>query len=132
MWGFHLILDVGGCDVDAMKSESTIRAFLDELLERTKMNPLGEPIFKFIPPTPETLEKRIDGFSVVQVITTSSVVMHFVDSERAIFVDFFSCKKFDQEEVAEIVEKYFKYTSSKRFYIERDILTPEDAINAQY
>jgi hypothetical protein len=58
--------------------------------------------------------------------------MHFVDCERAIFVDFFSCKKFDQEEVAEIVEKYFKYTSSKRFYIERDILTPEDAINAQY
>ena len=132
MWGFHLIADVGGCCVESMKSQEHIQLFLVELLEKTKMNALGDPIFKYIPPTPEAIEKEIDGFSVVQIITTSSVVMHFVDSRSAIFIDFFSCKLFDIEEVKEIIKKYFNYTSIKTKYMERDIMEQDDGVDLQY
>jgi S-adenosylmethionine/arginine decarboxylase-like enzyme len=87
------------------------------------MKALGPPIFKYVEPTTETINKAIDGFSVVQVIVTSSITMHFVDSTKMIFFDFFSCKKFDKKKVTKLLLKYFSYKVIEEHYLTRDTIT---------
>ena len=122
-WGYHYIANIGGCEVSSMQSKKHIRNFLKELLDTTDMKALGPPIFKYVEPTAETINKAIDGFSVVQVIVTSSVTMHFVDSTKMIFFDFFSCKKFDKKKVMKLLLKYFSYKVIEEHYLARDTIT---------
>jgi S-adenosylmethionine/arginine decarboxylase-like enzyme len=122
-WGYHYIANIGGCEVSSMQSKKHIRNFLKELLNTTDMKALGPPIFKYVAPTKETINKAIDGFSVVQVIVTSSVTMHFVDSTKMIFFDFFSCKKFDKKKVTKLLLKYFSYKVIEEHYLTRDTIT---------
>jgi S-adenosylmethionine/arginine decarboxylase-like enzyme len=121
-WGYHFIANIAGCDVKSMQSRPHIKSFLKELLEKTGMNALGAPIFKYIEPTQESINKAIDGFSVVQIITTSSVTMHFVDSKNMIFFDFFSCKKFDRKLVKGLLRKHFGYSEIDEHYLERKLV----------
>lgn len=122
MWGFHLIIDVGGCNVAKMNSKENIKQCITELVEKTNMKALGEPIFKYFEPTDEIIENKIDGYTVVQIISTSSIVMHFVNSENTIFIDFFSCKNFNEYEIENIILKYFDAKVSKKRFIHRDII----------
>lgn len=122
-WGFHFIVDAGNCDVDTIKNKSHIKEFIKKLLIKTKMNPIGPPIFKYVKPTPQTIKNEIDGYSVVQIIVTSSVTIHFVNSTKMMFLDFFSCKKFKQEDVLELIKEYFNPGIFKTTYINRNTLT---------
>lgn len=121
-WGYHLIMDIGECNVEKISNKENITKCIHHLIKKTKMHALGDPVFKTVLATPQMLKKHIDGISVVQFIETSSITMHFVNSERAGFIDFFSCKEFKPEDVQEILVRHFDPHKIKIRYITRDIL----------
>ena len=103
-WGQHLVLDLGGCDREAITSADTIRAFSAALVEAIDMTAYGDPIIEhFATHSPEAA-----GFSLVQLIETSNICGHFSDLTGDAYLDVFSCKPFSNEIALGVCEKFFK------------------------
>lgn len=101
-WGYHLVLNAGSCNKEAVMSAGTIYDFCKELVERIDMVAFGEPqIVKF-----GTGNKA--GYTLVQLIETSNICAHFCDDTGDMYLDVFSCKPYSVNIVIELVEKYFR------------------------
>jgi S-adenosylmethionine/arginine decarboxylase-like enzyme len=113
-WGYHLIINLGECDLDSIADSDNHRAFLKELVERIDMKAYGEPIVEHF----ATHDADKAGFSIVQLIETSNICGHFVDKDGSGFLDIFSCKPFDPKEAIAVIQKYY----SPRFVSDQMIL----------
>lgn len=116
-WGYHLMLDCTGCDKDAIKSEEHIRNFFTKLLQVADMKKLGEPKFENLQEGEDT---QLFGISAVQLIHTSSITCHFVDSTGEVYFDLFSCKTFDPHAVVECFREFFAPVTVHPTYLIRD------------
>ena len=47
------------------------------------------------------------GLTAIQIIVTSTIVAHFIDSTGDLYLDVFSCRKFDSYEVTRTVDEFF-------------------------
>ena len=52
--------------------------------------------------------KEIAGYSLAQLIETSSVTGHFVDATGEVYLDIFSCSAFDESVALNVVESYLQ------------------------
>ena len=112
-WGYHLIINAGNCNREAVMSAGTIYDFCKELVERIDMVAFGEPqIVKF-----GTGNKA--GYTLVQLIETSNICAHFCDDSGDAYLDVFSCKPYDTQIVLELVDKYFLPEKINHTYLER-------------
>ena len=100
-----------------MKNKEHIQLFVNEVLEKTDMNPMGPTIFEYADYTDDHAD--VAGYTVVQVIITSCLVMHFAEKSKAIYFDFFSCKPYDKEVVKAIATNYFKCEDMSEMYLTR-------------
>ena len=114
-WGYHLILDCGGCDAKLMSDYDNVDKWIRKLVDDIDMQPIGEPRIEYT--AAEFPDKA--GFTVVQVIVTSSIVAHFVDGLGQIYLDVFSCKQFDTKVVEDSVRKNFGATKIRSYYLTR-------------
>jgi len=114
-WGYHLILDCSNCDQTLMSDYNNVNKWIKQLVRDIDMQPIGEPHIEY------TAENLIDkaGFTVIQIIVTSSIVAHFVDSLGHIYLDVFSCKQFDLETVKQSVKNAFACDSYKEYFLAR-------------
>lgn len=102
-WGKHLILDVANGDIEAVRSKEVIQNFVNELVVKIDMIAFGPTwIERFA-----THDETKSGISFVQMIETSNITGHFVDKDGSFYLDIFSCKDFDENDVLDLVEKYF-------------------------
>lgn len=113
-WGYHLILDCKGCDLASINSKPHIAEFIKTLIKRVDMVAHGDPQIEFLLPGTTN-----EGFSVLQMITTSNITAHFVNSTQEGYIDLFSCKQFNQTVAIETVKEYFLPGSIKVNYLER-------------
>lgn len=114
-WGYHLILDISGCDIDKVTSAENISTFAKVLVDKIEMIAFGEPIVvHFAEHKPE-----VAGYTLVQLIQTSSITGHFVDCNGQGYLDIFSCKTFSIDTVKEIVTEFFNPESMKVTYLTR-------------
>ena len=97
------MLDCAECDQEKIKSKDNIYKFVKTLVHRIDMVAHGEPIIEFL--CPGDLSK--EGYSLMQLITTSSITGHFIDYDRHIYLDVFSCKEYDINTVKSTVEEFF-------------------------
>ena len=114
-WGYHLILDCGGCDPVKMADYSNVDQWIRGLVRDIDMQPIGEPHIEYT--AAEYPDKA--GFTVVQIIVTSSIVAHFVDDLGQIYLDVFSCKQFDHTVVEASMKKRFGMKHARKYYITR-------------
>ena len=123
-FGWECIIDADGCDLQSIKSLTNIQAFIDELIIVTKMNKMGDLHSHYLEDTPEHRAKGIVGWSICQFIVTSSIVMHLCEdldnNNGTLYLNFFSCKSFNQSDVVDLVIKYFKPSHMTRRMIDRD------------
>ena len=113
-WGEHLILDCAGGN-DGVKDYYTIREFIKELVPAIDMIAYGEPqIAHFAEHDPTKA-----GYTLVQLIETSSITAHFVDSNGDFYLDIFSCKAVPVEVAIATVEKYFAPKTIKKTFLTR-------------
>ena len=112
-WGYHLILD---CKAGRkIKNKDDIGLFVTKLVDEIDMISYGEPIIEHF----ATHNEDKAGFSLVQLIETSSIKCHFVDKNADINLDIFSCKEYDIQKVIEFVNHYFEPKSIKQTYLLR-------------
>jgi len=114
-FGYHLMLDCNGCDIEAMKSYDVCYGFIKELVPAIDMIAAGEPIIEYLlPDDPKA------GYSIMQLITTSSITAHLMELDGTAYFDVFSCKEYDIETAKQIVVKYFNPKNMRVNYITRD------------
>lgn len=113
-WGYHLILDCGGCN-DGISSKENITLFTKELVRRIDMKAWGEPIVEHF----ATHDPGKSGYSMLQLIETSNLAAHFVDRDKTAYFDIFSCKPFSNDTVIETVREFFGAETVKVTYLTR-------------
>lgn len=107
------MLDCSGCNSNVSDRDS-IYNFNQELIERIDMVQEGEPIIKhLLPGDPK------QGYSLMQLITTSNICAHFMDHGGTAYIDIFSCKEFNIEDAKSVVSKYFEPAKMRVMYVIR-------------
>ena len=53
-------------------------------------------------------DEHTGGYTLVQLIQTSSITAHFVDNVNDVYLDVFSCADFDPAVAAAIFRRFFK------------------------
>ena len=113
-WGYHLILDCSGCDPENIRDPILLDKWIRKLVADIDMKAHGEPVITFNGEPPYH-----SGYTVVQVITTSSIVAHFIDNPPSCYLDVFSCKPFDFETVKSSMTETFGVAKMRQYYITR-------------
>ena len=120
MWGKHAIIDAAGCDYESIRNIKWIEEFVDELISLTGMKKWGKLYAMYLAPDADNTLNDTAGWSVVQLITTSNITIHFAETSKCMYLDFFSCKDFNNDVVVRLIGKYFSPKSIKTKFLERD------------
>jgi S-adenosylmethionine/arginine decarboxylase-like enzyme len=115
-WGYHLMLDCAGCKVeDGIGSKEAIYAFIKELVVEIDMTAYGEPTIEYLLPGDPK-----QGYSLMQLITTSNICGHFCELDGTAYLDIFSCKPYEQQTAIDVVNKYFDPKKMRVNFLTRD------------
>lgn len=111
-WGYHLMLDCSGCQ--NIDSRENIYQFVKELVKRIDMTAHGEPVIEYLLPGDPK-----QGYSLMQLITTSNICGHFMELDGTAYFDVFSCKEFDIETAKAVVTEFFQPSRMRVNFITR-------------
>lgn len=105
-WGQLAVIDLYGCDIKKFNLRD-MKFFILELCKKIKMKPRGKPLVK------KFGKGKLEGYSLMQFIETSSITLHSDSFDRRMFVDVFSCKKFNPDVAREFSREFFGAGSAK-------------------
>lgn len=111
-WGYHLILDCSGCS--SITDKSHIENFVQDTVRSIGMVTHGDPQIEYLLPGTDN-----EGYSVLQMITTSNLTAHFVTKSNSAYIDVFSCKEFDTNIVKQKVDDYFAPNNISIHFLKR-------------
>jgi S-adenosylmethionine/arginine decarboxylase-like enzyme len=94
------MLDCSGCE--QIHCKDNIYNFVKDLVDKIDMVAHGEPVIEYLLPGDPK-----QGYSLMQLITTSNICGHFMELDGTAYFDIFSCKKFDLLTAQNVVTKYF-------------------------
>ena len=112
-FGVVLMIDDDDCEGN-ISSKDHIQSFIDKLVETMGMQKKGETIFEWFEYNDYNIERDIVGYSVVQIISLSSITMHINEISRTIYLDVFTCGNLDDTEVALLFSDFFKPRKMKK------------------
>lgn len=102
VWGIASAIDIYNCNPMKIRDADEIRRFVVELCELIEMKRFGETqVVHF------GEDERVAGFSMTQLIETSLISAHFANQTNATYLDVFSCKAYDPEEVRAFSQNFF-------------------------
>lgn len=100
-YGKHLIASCRQC-AKTVKDKDVVSRVLHRLALDIDMKPFGQPIV-------ERFGEGIEvGLSGVQLIETSAITVHTNDMACDLYLDVFSCKWFDEQQVLDWLETHFQ------------------------
>jgi len=102
-FGMELVLDLEGCDPAAIRSRDKLAEYARELCRVIDMKAYGEPLLVRF----GLAEAKTAGYSLVQLIETSSITGHFSEAWNKAYLNIFSCREFDAEQAAAFTMKFF-------------------------
>jgi len=115
-FGWSLALDLYGCAEDRLVNSSQLAAYVTQLCSDVlHMRRYGDPIIEWF----GEANVKTAGYSLVQLIETSSVVGHFSPSRRSAHLDVFSCSEFSVGNVTDFSREWFRATSNASSYVVR-------------
>jgi len=101
-FGWELNLDLYGCNPEILKSGRLIKKYVVELCKHLGIKRWGPLTLKHFG------DAHLQGYSFMQLIEASSVIGHFCEAYNTIYIDIFSCKKYDVKKIRDFTAKYFK------------------------
>ncbi|OHA65159.1 MAG: hypothetical protein A3D64_02580 [Candidatus Wildermuthbacteria bacterium RIFCSPHIGHO2_02_FULL_49_9] len=103
LYGKELLLTLIDCNPETLRSKQKIVAFTKQMCGVIGMKPYGKPfVARF------GLGKDFTaGYSLAQLIETSSITGHFSELWNRVYLDVFSCKEYDEKKAAAFAKKYF-------------------------
>ena len=98
IYGYELVMDLYGCEKKVLGSKSKLWEYADKLCRIIKMKKYGKTLLPYFG------EKKAytKGYSLVQLIETSSITGHFSELWERAYINIFSCRKFDHIRAREI------------------------------
>lgn len=104
-FGQEVILNLYDCNLKKISSGEEIKKFVIELCDNViHMKRFGEPLIPhFGHENPVT-----SGYSLVQLIETSSVTAHFSEYKKSAYLNIFSCAPFDPKTTEEFCKNFFE------------------------
>lgn len=108
-------MDLHDCDVKTMQSKEELKKYIINLCYLLKMKRFGKIIIKYFGAN----DKKTAGFSIIQLIETSSIIGHFSDYFQKIYLNIFSCKTFDQKLVEEFTQNFFNAKKIRTLFLIR-------------
>jgi S-adenosylmethionine/arginine decarboxylase-like enzyme len=114
-WGYHAVFDCRGGALEVITNGSMIQKFIRELVNKIDMKAYGEPVLEHF----ATHDPDKGGYTVMQMIETSSITGHFVDKTGDFYLDVFSCKPFDLEICQVYIDDFFKPKNISSRFIKR-------------
>jgi len=112
-WGQLTIIDLFEGNQRLLKDKKKIKEFIKILTKKINMKLYGKPIIKRFG------KRELKGYSLMQFIETSSIVIHIDECKKRVFIDIFSCKRFNPKIVEEFSKEFFKAHKSKKKTIYR-------------
>lgn len=106
-WGTLATINLYECDKKKIRNKKEIKKFINGLCEKINMQAIGTPIIKRFG------KNNLKGYSAIQFIETSSIIIHFDEIENRAFIDIFSCKKFSTKKAEKFSKEFFKAKKSK-------------------
>jgi len=114
-YGIELILDLYDCDPKIIRSKDKLQEYVNRLCKIINMKKYGKTmLYYFGKNMPHTA-----GYSLVQLIETSSITAHFSELWNSAYINIFSCKNFDITKAISFTQNYFKAKDIKKRVIER-------------
>ncbi len=115
IYGYELIMDLSECDTSIITSKKKLQEYVDTLCKLIKMKKYGKTLLPYFG------EKKAftKGYTLVQLIETSSIVGHFSDFWLTAYINIFSCKSFDKKIAREFTKKFFKAKNIKSIFVIR-------------
>jgi len=102
-WGVLTSVDIYKSDPDIIRDKKSIEQFVYQLCDLIDMKRFGEcQIVHF------GKDKKVEGFSMTQLIETSLISGHFANASNTVYLDVFSCKFYEPREIAEFATSFFK------------------------
>lgn len=102
-WGILASVDLHNCNAETIRDAEKIKQFVYELCDRIKVKRFGECTVVHFGEDP-----RVSGYSMVQLIETSLVSAHFANETNTTYLDVFSCKYFNPQEIADFAKEFFE------------------------
>ena len=103
-FGIELILNLYGCSSTKISSSTEIKRFVRVLCDDIiKMKRYGKPLVPHFGHT----DPVTSGYSLVQLIETSSVTGHFSEKKRSAYLNIFSCARFDAKKTTAFCKRFF-------------------------
>jgi len=101
-FGQSCSIDLHGCDHELMKDPAAMKAYVRGLCSEIRMKRYGPTIV-------ERLGKgKYRGYSLMQLIHTSTIIAHFDEKADRAFIDLISVKEYSPRHVAEFSRKFFR------------------------
>lgn len=121
-FGKHFILDADECLCEStkLKERKHIQEFIDTLVAKLEMKKKGETLFEYFEDNDYNRERDIVGWSVVQIISLSSIVIHINEISRTVYLDVFTCGDLEDLTVTLLFSDFFKPKKIKKQIITRD------------
>lgn len=101
LWGMAAHIDLFGCN-DKIDSKNALDIWVNQLCDEIDMTAVGFPVIEYLTPSLE-----LTGYSLLQLIQTSSITGHFCNSTQSAYIDIFSCKPFGPNLARMFCERYF-------------------------
>ena len=101
-WGYLASIDLVDCNAEKVRDKKAIEKYIKDLSKVIDCHLYG-------PPTIAKIGKggRLYGWSFTQLVTTSSITGHFVESNNTIYIDIFFCDYFDPDKAVKFTQDYF-------------------------
>jgi S-adenosylmethionine/arginine decarboxylase-like enzyme len=119
-YGSELVLDLHECDPTTFTRDS-IDQFFTELCELIDMEKCDVHFWDDVgvPPEECQTDPKTKGTSAVCFIITSSIVIHTLDDLKAVYLNIFSCKDFDEDAAKSFALGWFNAGDCRRTIISR-------------
>lgn len=115
LYGMELIINLYDCALDIISSQKKIKEFAQTLCPLIDMIPYGKPLVPYF----GEKELHTKGYSLVQLIETSSITGHFSEYYKCAYINIFSCKEFDPQKAFQFTKDFFQAKRAVKKFIIR-------------
>ncbi len=113
-YGYELVMDLYECDKSIISSKKKLQEYSDRLCKLIKMEKYGKILLPYFGEN----KAYTKGYSLIQLIETSSITGHFSELWRTAYINIFSCKTYNHVVAKKFTKDFFKARRIKaRFLI---------------
>jgi len=115
IYGYELVLDLYDCNPKVLASKAKLQQYVTKLCKLIKMKKYGKTLLPYF----GINEPFTKGYSLVQLIETSSITGHFSEHWGRAYINIFSCRKFDRSTAKKFTRQFFQAKKLKNRYLIR-------------